>query len=94
MTDTQYLWGHGGADEWRQRLKAEAFNTQFVPPEDEIHLARLVILHLASDRDRLKHDLIASRKEISRLKRQAKPAPADAAEAFTLNSADMVLTLP
>lgn len=63
------LFGDDEGDSWRKELKEAAFNPKFEPPENHIHLARLVISHLSAKNNKLKAELIAARKEVSRLKR-------------------------
>ena len=63
------LFGDDLGDAWRDRLKKEAFNKQYDPPDNHIHLARAVISMLNLKSAELQKQLIDSRKELSKLKR-------------------------
>jgi hypothetical protein len=63
------IFGENGEEQWRKTLKDKAFNKSYTPPENHIHLARAVIGFLYTENKELKEQLIASKKEISQLKR-------------------------
>lgn len=59
------------ADAWREKLRAEAYNKAYDPPQNHIHLAREVIQHLEREAEKYKAQAIDARKEVSRLRRGA-----------------------
>jgi hypothetical protein len=63
------LFGDDLGDSWRAVLKKAAFNTSYSPPDNHIHLARSVIAMLSLKNEEMQKQLIESRKEISKLKR-------------------------
>lgn len=64
------IFGDDEGDSWRSTLKEKAFNKSYEPPENHIHLARSVIIHLESENRKLREKLIESNKELSKLKRK------------------------
>lgn len=63
------IFGKDGNKKWQDRLKKQAFNKQYTPPANPVHLASAVISYQEKEIAKWRDQAIAAKKEISALKR-------------------------
>ena len=72
MTDTSLIWAtEKSKRELQAAIKKSAFNTSYLPPDDDVNLARhLIYWYFIPQLTRWKKEAIEAKKEVSRLTRE------------------------